>query len=225
MARFGEPASEDLTARARIRDAAIQLMAERGIAGATIRDIAEAAGVSSGLVRHHFGSKEALRAVCDTYAKERLDRLREEMFAEGKMADTGFLSSVNPWARVLQRYLVKSMMDGSEAAQAMFVRMVDLAEEWTAKQGVRPQDPRAYAAVMCAMQMGVFLMHDQLSRVLGVDVDSTEGYVRVTHGLLDAATHATLTQDQAVQLHTAVDSLLQDPSSTTGAPDQARTKE
>ncbi|NUT33903.1 MAG: TetR/AcrR family transcriptional regulator [Hamadaea sp.] len=225
MARYREAAQEDLTARARIRDAAIQLMAERGIAGATIRDIAEAAGVSSGLVRHHFGSKEALRDACDTYANERLDRLREEMFTEGKMADVAFLNSVNPWARVLQRYLVKSMMDGSEAAQAMFLRMVDIAEEWTAKQGVRPTDSRAYAAVICAMQMGVFLMHDQLSRVLGVDIDTTEGYVRVNHGMLDAATFATLTPDQAAQLHAALDGLLQNPSSTTGAPDAARTKE
>ncbi|MGH3750942.1 MAG: helix-turn-helix domain-containing protein, partial [Micromonosporaceae bacterium] len=54
-------AHEDLTARARIRDAALRLFAERGIGPATIRDIAKAAGVSSGLVRHHFGSKEALR--------------------------------------------------------------------------------------------------------------------------------------------------------------------
>ena len=78
---------DDLTARARIRDAAIQLFAERGIAAATIRDIAQAAGVSSGLVRHHFGSKEALHDVCDAYAKERLDRLREEVFSDGHLAE------------------------------------------------------------------------------------------------------------------------------------------
>ena len=59
---------EDLTARARIRDAAIELFAERGIGSATIRDIAQAAGVSSGLVRHHFGSKDGLRRACDEYA-------------------------------------------------------------------------------------------------------------------------------------------------------------
>ena len=52
----GKRSAEDLTARARIRDAALALFAERGTDGATIRDIAKAAGVSGGLVRHHFGS-------------------------------------------------------------------------------------------------------------------------------------------------------------------------
>ena len=45
----GERSAEDLTARARIRDAALRLFAERGTDGATIRDIAKAAGVSGGL--------------------------------------------------------------------------------------------------------------------------------------------------------------------------------
>ncbi|MFC7734043.1 TetR/AcrR family transcriptional regulator [Actinomadura keratinilytica] len=40
--------SEDLTARARIRDAALREFAEHGVSGATIRGIAKAAGVSPG---------------------------------------------------------------------------------------------------------------------------------------------------------------------------------
>lgn len=61
--RIGRPAPEpeDLTARARIRDAALKHFTESGFAKATIRDIARTAGVSPGLVRHHFGSKEGLR--------------------------------------------------------------------------------------------------------------------------------------------------------------------
>ena len=53
-ASLGERDDGDLTARARIRDAALRLFAERGVEGVTIREIAEAAGVSGGLVRHHF---------------------------------------------------------------------------------------------------------------------------------------------------------------------------
>ncbi len=55
------PAAEDLTARARIRDAALAQFAEYGFDRATVRGIAGAAGVSPGLVRHHFGSKNGLR--------------------------------------------------------------------------------------------------------------------------------------------------------------------
>src|SRR3989442_8290525 len=51
----------DLTAAARIREAALRLFAARGVSGASIRDVAKAAGVSPGLVQHHFRSKARLR--------------------------------------------------------------------------------------------------------------------------------------------------------------------
>jgi hypothetical protein len=71
-------------------------------------------------VRHHFGSKEALRDACDAYA--------------------------------LQRYLVRSMVDGSPAAASLFDQMVELAEQWIARHnpGISA-DPRAYAAVLVGM--------------------------------------------------------------------------
>ena len=75
---LGERAAGDLTARARIRDAALRLFAERGVEGATIREIAEAAGVSGGLVRHHFGSKDDLRAACDAFALDQVVRIKEQ---------------------------------------------------------------------------------------------------------------------------------------------------
>lgn len=60
----------DLTARARIRNAALVQFAERGVAGASMRTIADAAGVSVGLVQHHFGTKDKLQQECDAYAIE-----------------------------------------------------------------------------------------------------------------------------------------------------------
>src|SRR5690242_14117022 len=116
--------AEDLTARARIRDAAITLFGERGIEGASIRDIAAGGGVSSGLVRHHFGSKESLRAACDEYARERMLEVGQELAtSEGVAA----LDPVGLHPRIfpLQLYLVRSMMDGSETATALFLGAVD----------------------------------------------------------------------------------------------------
>jgi len=52
----GGVAFEDLTARARIREAALRHFADDGYEGATIRAIARSAGVSPGLLRHHYGS-------------------------------------------------------------------------------------------------------------------------------------------------------------------------
>lgn len=191
--------ADDLTARARIRDAAIKLFTERGIEGASIRDIATEAGVSSGLVRHHFGSKQALREACDRYAKERMLQLGEELVDRGGMAHTDVLS-VQPITMPLQSYLVRSMMDGSETATALFLEMVDAGEEWTKTHGIEPTDRRAYAAVLAAMKMAVFVLRDQVSKALGEDIASPGGYARMTKAMVDVFTIPMLSAEQLEQL-------------------------
>jgi len=204
----GHAAFEDLTARARIRDAALRLFAERGVDGATIRDIAKAAGVSAGLVRHHFGSKAALRDACDAYALDRLMRIKEQAVLDGQLADPGFLPAVHPTVLSLYRYLARALLDGSAAAAAMFDEMVDLAESWMARHlPGRSTDPRAYAAVLVAMQIGMLGMHDHLSRALGADIFSPEGHLRMTRGAVDLHSHALLTTEQAEQAHAGFDQL------------------
>src|SRR3954462_13965947 len=57
-------ADSDLTAVASIRHAALERFARDGVAGTTIRDVAKTAGVSPGLVQHHYRTKADLeRAV------------------------------------------------------------------------------------------------------------------------------------------------------------------
>ena len=194
--------SEDLTARARIRDAAIDLFSERGIGAATIRDIAQKAGVSSGLLRHHFGSKEGLRRACDDYAMAELTKIRSRIFSEGQT----ILGSLHPSVIRLQRYLVRSTLDGPPATSAMFDRMVEMGEQWIAEQGIRVADPRAYAAVLVAMQMGMFLMADQLSAALGTDVTKPAGHLRMMSGAIDVFTHP-LPADQEAAARAVIDKL------------------
>ncbi|WP_259390772.1 TetR/AcrR family transcriptional regulator [Actinomyces sp. 2119] len=56
--------SPDSTTVARIRDAAMARFAKDGLS-AGLRAIAADAGVTAGLIVHHFGSKEGLRQACD----------------------------------------------------------------------------------------------------------------------------------------------------------------
>jgi len=56
------------SARDRILQAACELIAERGIGGARIAQIAKAAGVSTALVHYHFRTREALLAETLDYA-------------------------------------------------------------------------------------------------------------------------------------------------------------
>ena len=200
---------EDLTARARIRDAAIALFAERGIAAATIRDIAQAAGVSSGLLRHHFGSKEGLRRACDEYAMAELTRIRSQVFDQSSVHDRSFLGAIHPATMEIQRYLVRSAVDSPASTSAMFARMVELGEQWLDGQGIHTEDQRAYAAVLVAMQMGMFLMADQLSAALGTDVRKPPGHLRVLRGAIEVFTHPLLA-DQELAARAVLDKLIAD---------------
>jgi AcrR family transcriptional regulator len=215
---IGDAAFEDLTARARIRDAAIRLFAERGIDGTTVRDIAQEAGVSPGLLRHHFGSKEALREVCDAYALDRLVKIKEDLLFEGKVANPGFLPSVHPTIVLLYKYLTRALLDGSSGAAAMFDDMVTLSEQWVSKHAPAvTEDYRAYAAVLVGMQSGLLAMHDHVSRALGVDIFTTEGHLRMAGALADFYSHSLLDPEFVTKARAAMEPLrAPNPPSATG---------
>lgn len=205
---LGAAAFEDLTARARIRDAALRLFGERGIDGATVRDIARSAGVSGGLVRHHFGSKDGLRAACDSYALERLLRLKEQAVLEGQMASPGFMADAQPELFSLYRYIARSIVDGSPAAAAMFDTMVALGEDWIARHHPgQVSDPGAYAALLVAMEVGVLSMREQLSRALGADVLSPQGHLSLAEAKLEFYSQPLLTRELAAEARTAIEQL------------------
>jgi len=200
----GERSAEDLTARARIRDAALALFAERGVDGATIRDIANSAGVSGGLVRHHFGSKDELRAACDSYALDQLMQIKEQA-VDGQLANASFMSAAHPTVLLLYRYLARSLVDGSPAAAAMFDEMVELGEAWLTRHNPgQMADPRGYSAVLVAMQTGMLMMHGQVSRWLGADIFTAEGHLRLTEALIDFFSQPLLSPDLAEQARAAV---------------------
>src|SRR5690348_1863963 len=96
---------DDRTAIARIRDAAIQQFGERGFA-VGLRSIAEAAGVSAGLVIHHFGSKDGLRKACDEFIAEEI-RTSKEAALQANDPATWFaeLASIESYAPMMA-YLV-----------------------------------------------------------------------------------------------------------------------
>ncbi len=52
----------------RILNAALQVFAQRGTSDATLQMVADTAGVSVGLVQHHFGTKDGLIKAVDDMA-------------------------------------------------------------------------------------------------------------------------------------------------------------
>jgi len=89
MGRPPSKASRDT--RSAILDAALDLFAERGYHGASIRALATAVGVRESALYHHFANKEALLDGLLTAAVERRARALEE---EAALASTGSLDDV-----------------------------------------------------------------------------------------------------------------------------------
>ena len=175
---------DDLTARARIRDAAMAVFAERGVAGSTIRGIADRAGVSPALVQHHFGTKDGLRAACDAHV---LDYLRGETKAgldDGRIGEAAYVAEVYASAPPLMRYLARALVDGSPAAAEVFDEMVGLTEAHLADRPGQ-SDPHTRAVVYTAMKLGVTVLHEHVSRALGEDVFGSAAAPRVGRATLD----------------------------------------
>jgi AcrR family transcriptional regulator len=189
-----EPAFEDLTARARIREAAIRLFAERGVEKTSVLDIAEAAGVSGGLIRHHFGSKDGLREACDSYVFDELVRFKADVLEKGH-ADPGFLPTFDARQLLLRRYFGRGMVDGSEAAAARFTEIVGETERYFVENGLDVPDPRATAAALAAMTGGLMILQEHIARALGGEPDDPEVTLRTMTAVGHLFTHPLATPE------------------------------
>src|SRR5689334_20095171 len=121
--------ADDLTAVARIRDAAIEQVGQHGF-NVGLRAIAQAAGVSAALVIHHFGSKEVRLRACDEYILEEIRQTKSESL---KSADAtswfAQMAAIDTYAPMMA-YLVRSMQSGSALAKVFWQRMVENAEDY-----------------------------------------------------------------------------------------------
>ena len=181
----GSGTAEDPTARTRIRDAALIHFGEEGYERATIRTIALTAGVSHGMLRHHFGSKVSLRTACDNYIVAVLHRLNTVVLDAPTTAARSQQCSRRFW-----RYVARSLAEGSPTAAPIFDEMVTMTERWLLRaDGIRPDGPaiegRSRAALVAAMAAGIPLLHEHLSRTAGVDVFTPEGHHLMELALFD----------------------------------------
>jgi AcrR family transcriptional regulator len=177
----------DLTARARIRDAAMRLFADHGGKATTIRAVAEQAGVAPGLVSHHFGSKQGLRDACDDYVLEYLRQIIKEGVGEQGVADPAYLDTVYQGAADVLRYVARALVDDSAAAATLFDNFVALTEEYlaTLHGGASQSDLRTQAAVLVAMRLGVWVLHPHLLRVLDAETLTPQLMARLSAAVLD----------------------------------------
>jgi AcrR family transcriptional regulator len=142
------------------------LFGEQGF-GVGVRAIAAAAGVSPGLVNHHFGSKDGLRKACDDQLREFI-RGQKMKYMENP-SPKGLLQAlaeVEEFAPYLA-YLLRSLQAGGPLTAELFEHMVGDMESYL-KVGIEngslnaPSDIKATARVMGLLNGGGFALFMQL---------------------------------------------------------------
>jgi AcrR family transcriptional regulator len=184
--------------RERLLDAALEVFVSKGIDRATVKDIAQAAGVTPGLLYHYFDGKETLLA---TLLEERsfLSMLRRQLAGATDRAATVVLPEmVRAYRQVLaeNRGLVSLFFSASSTnrhvrtAMGEFVAegrrlLMDYLDARVAAGELRPHDTRLFAqtllaAVAAGQHMGADIDPDNLVDLL-INGTITSGPSRSCH--------------------------------------------
>src|SRR5664279_2086838 len=196
-------AAADLTGLALIRESAMRLAADSGWAAVSIRDIAAAAGVSSSLVVHHFGTKARLREAVDARVTEvfgpLLGQLGDTDVQGGEFTSiaAAFHDQVGADGAVLA-YLRRLLIDGGPAATAIFGSLyaatVTMLSDLDSAGVLRPTaDASARAAFLLINDLALVLLQDQVAGVLGVDPLSRAGLRRWGNTVMEIYGHGAFT--------------------------------
>jgi len=190
--------ANELSTRDRLIAEGIQAFTTMGFEGASLREIERSAGVSRGLVAHHFGTKDALWRECVNWLMGQfhgeLERLRVN------------LGDVSPYerARVLLRVYVRFAARHPEYTRLLILSGDDDSERvrWMVDTWIRPNfafynrmagtkgnDSDRYEAMTVYAFMGaaslLFMLPVEARMVFGVDV-TDESFIEEFADLLVA---------------------------------------
>lgn len=184
----------DLSARARIREAALALFASEGF-GVSLRTIADAAGVSPALVVHHFATKEGLKDAVDRSVLALfLDRF--ELIPKGLPADrlaremADVLSGIIGTSPVIRRYVRRSLLEETPAGTTIVDQLVSATERGLAllgrAGGLRSvRDPQWRPFQVLSVILGPLLFEAVMQRHVRGPVYSPDAVRRRTDANLD----------------------------------------
>jgi TetR/AcrR family transcriptional regulator, regulator of cefoperazone and chloramphenicol sensitivity len=193
-------ADSDLTASARIRNAALEGFAHDGVAATTIRDVAKAAGVSPGLVQHHFKTKADLeKAVNDHVLQIAIDASEglEETTADATTEEL-FLAMGERISQLVRDhrsallYVIRSAANGEQAGLAIFDAFLSLVnqqvERLAEEEILRPDIDRLWLGLhVVILDLGTVLLKPAIDRHLPgslLDPDELERWNRACTELL-----------------------------------------
>jgi len=192
------PHRSDLTALARIRDAAVRLFGSTGYAATTVRAIATEAGVSPALVIHHFGSKQALRQACDEYVlNEILSKGEEQLNADLIATMQGWLAEPEQFKPAFD-YVARTLLEQSDLGATLFQGLVSKTQTMIAEGVARGEmrassDPEMQALLVALHGLAPLVLQHQVGSLLGEPGLGSTVIRRMTVPTLELYTHGLYT--------------------------------
>jgi AcrR family transcriptional regulator len=197
--------SDDLSSIERIRNAALTCFATDGASATSLRTVAAAAGVSLGLVQHHFATKAGLIKAVDDYVLEVVISTVSQPIPEppaDSIAEIG--NRVVQFVRdqpVAAHYAGRALADGTELGNTIFDRLAALgAQRWEQRRQngeTRPDLDITWATLNAlVIAMGTIILRSHIERHLPAPLDSPDQLRR-----WQAATDSLLREGQLRHTH------------------------
>jgi TetR/AcrR family transcriptional regulator, regulator of cefoperazone and chloramphenicol sensitivity len=167
----------------RLIQVAMQMFADKGFDGITVRDIASAANVSVGLINHHFGSKEGLREAVDHYFLSQFEEILQDEYRVTENQDDRGLDIVvertEDWINrhiddwdLSKSYMRRALLEGSDWGANIFDRFYQVQRSAVDRMDVEGQlradvDRLWLPLLIIYMELGTLLLEPYVEKMLG----------------------------------------------------------
>lgn len=185
----------DLTLRARVRDAALRLVSEHGLAATSIRMVADAAGVSAGAVTHHYRSKDELIAAVQHHVVGMIRDVVSTVeptddpveFARARRAAFDAFVLEHP---DVAGYVRQAQLSGTDEGVALYAEAHELLrsemDRMVASGVARPlPDPEVGLVLYGALQNAHVLLGPQIEALLDIDLSDPAQIARFREAAVD----------------------------------------
>lgn len=184
LSETGGSGPDELSSVERIRNAALACFATHGTSATSLRAVAAAAGVSLGLVQHHFATKAGLIKAVDDHVLEvmvaTVSRPIPGPPAADSIAEIG--NRVVRFIReqpVVVDYVARALVNGSPLGNIVFDRLAALgAERWEQRRAngeTRPGLDMTWAALNAlVLALGTLILRGHIERHLSEPFDSPD---------------------------------------------------
>jgi len=160
-------------ARSAILEATSNVIAERGIDGFTISEVAQRAGINRALIYHYFGDRENLVARAIEHTMSQYDPAQPEASAEGVERSVRMLIEHPEIARLFFQMLLHG-----RPLSGLTERMIDSIEAWERFKRERapnaPLDPTFVVIIIELAQFSWSFARHEFARLLGVSLEEAD---------------------------------------------------